>query len=221
MRPSSTRHETLDSAEVLDRHLRALVRLDTRLKPVAKAAGTVSVRKTEAGFAGLAKVICGQQLSVQSANAIWGRFAALDGALDPAGYLGLTEDAVRGVGFSAGKFRTVRVIAEAVAAGDLDLDAIAQLPSAEAAAELVRHKGIGPWTAEIYLMFCAGHPDIFPAGDLALQKAVGHGLGMDNSPSAKALIEIAAPWAPYRHAAALLFWRYYAAVLRKQGGVAL
>jgi len=70
-------------------------------------------------------------------------------------------------------------------------------------------------------MFCSGHPDIFPAGDLALQKAVGHALGMDHAPNAKELIEIAGPWSPHRHAAALLFWRYYATVLRKAGGIAL
>jgi DNA-3-methyladenine glycosylase II len=113
------------------------------------------------------------------------------------------------------------VIAEAVVAGTLDFDLVEKLPADEATAYLVAHKGIGPWTAEIYLMFCSGHPDIFPAGDLALQKAVGHALGMDHSPGAKELIEIARAWSPYRHAAALLFWKYYASVLRKAGGIAL
>jgi DNA-3-methyladenine glycosylase II len=213
--------DRLDSDAAVSLHLKRLLRLDPRLKPVAKAAGAIAVRTTDAGFAGLAKVICGQQLSVQSAQAIWSRFALIEGALDPASYLALSEEVVRASGFSLGKYRTVRVIAEAIAAGDLDLDAIALMPSAEAAAELVRHKGVGPWTAEIYLMFCAGHPDIFPAGDLALQKAVSHGLGMDFSPNAKRLASLAEAWAPHRHAAALLFWRYYAAVLRKQGGIAL
>jgi DNA-3-methyladenine glycosylase II len=166
-------------------------------------------------------VICGQQLSVASARAIWGRFAALPGALDPATYLTLSEEAVRGVGFSAGKYRTVRVIAQAIVDGELDFDVVETLPPDEAMAYLVAHKGIGPWTAEIYLMFCSGHPDIFPAGDLALQKAVGHALGMDHAPTAKELIEIATPWSPHRHAAALLFWKYYAVVIRKAGGIAL
>ncbi len=70
-------------------------------------------------------------------------------------------------------------------------------------------------------MFCTGHPDIFPVGDLALRKAVGHALGMENAPSEKELTRIAAAWAPYRHAAALLFWRYYSSVLRKSEGIAL
>lgn len=223
--PSSTRSkwltDRLDSAEALQRHLRALLRRDPRLKPTAKVAGAFDIRLSPGGFPGLTRVVCGQQLSVASARAIWGRFAALPGALDPATYLTLSEEKVRGVGFSAGKYRTVRVIAQAIVNGELDFDAVQTLPPDEAMAYLVAHKGIGPWTAEIYLMFCSGHPDIFPAGDLALQKAVGHVLGMDHSPTAKELIEIARPWSPHRHAAALLFWKYYAVVLRKAGGIAL
>jgi DNA-3-methyladenine glycosylase II len=201
--------------------MRALLRRDPRLKPIAKIAGAFEIRLTPGGFSGLTRIICGQQLSVASARAIWSRFAALPGALDPATYLTLDETAIRAVGFSAGKYRTVRAIAEAIVAGDLDFDLVETLPPDEASAYLTAHKGIGPWTAEIYLMFCSGHPDIFPAGDLALQKAVGHALGMDHSPTAKELIDIAAPWSPHRHAAALLFWRYYATVLRKAGGIAL
>jgi len=201
--------------------MRALLRRDPRLRPIAKVSGAFDIRLTPGGFSGLTRVICGQQLSVASAQAIWRRFAALPGALDPETYLSLEEATVRGVGFSAGKFRTVRVIAQAVVDGELDFALVERLPPDEAMAYLTAHKGIGPWTAEIYLMFCSGHPDIFPAGDLALQKAVGHALGMDHVPNAKELIEIARPWSPHRHAAALLFWKYYAVVIRKAGGIAL
>lgn len=223
--PSSMRAraltDRLDSAEALQRQLRALLRRDARLRPIAKAAGAFEIRLTPGGFPGLTRVICGQQLSVASARAIWNRFAALPGAPDPAGYLALGEEVVRSAGFSAGKYRTVRAIAQAIVDGTLDFDVVEALPPDEAMAYLVAHKGIGPWTAEIYLMFCSGHPDIFPAGDLALQKAVGHALGMDRPPAAKELIEIARPWSPYRHAAALLFWKYYAVKIRKAGGIAL
>lgn len=191
------------------------------LKPIAKAAGPFEIRLTPAGFAGLARVICGQQLSVASARAIWGRFAALEGALDPARYLELGEEAVRATGFSAGKYRTVRVIAEAIVGGELDLTLVETMSAEDAVAYLTAHKGIGPWTAEIYLMFCVGHPDIFPVGDLALRKAVGHALGMDDAPGEKELAVMAERWSPYRHAAALLFWKYYAAVMRKASGTAL
>ncbi len=213
--------DRLTSTAALQRHMRALLQLDPRLRPIAKRAGAFEIRLTPGGFSGLTRIICGQQLSVASARAIWGRFAALPGALDPSTYLTLDEATIRGVGFSAGKYRTVRVIAEAVVGGELDFDLVETLPPEDAAAYLTAHKGIGPWTAEIYLMFCSGHPDIFPAGDLALQKAVGHALEMETAPTAKQLIEIAKPWSPYRHAAALLFWKYYAVVLRKAGGIAL
>lgn len=213
--------ERLISQDILQTQLRALLRRHPELRPIAKVSGVFEIRLTPGGFPGLTRVICGQQLSVASARAIWGRFAALPGALDPATYLTLSEETVRGVGFSAGKYRTVRVIAQAVVDGTLDFDRVETLPADEAMAYLTAHKGIGPWTAEIYLMFCSGHPDIFPAGDLALQKAVGHALGMDHAPAAKELIEIARSWSPYRHAAALLFWKYYAVVIRKAGGIAL
>ena len=209
--------DRLDSAESLQRHLDSLLRIDRRLRAVADFAGPLEIRRTEPGFAGLARVICGQQLSVASARAIWGRFEMLPGALEPQGYVRLSEADVRAAGFSAGKFRTVRAVAEAIVAGSLDLVRLETLSAADAVEKMSKINGIGPWTAEIYLMFCAGHPDVFPAGDLALQKAVAHALGLDGRPSSKDLVAMAAAWAPHRHVAALLFWRYYAAMHRREG----
>ncbi len=210
----------IDSAEAIAAHIEALVALDPRLAAVRDFAGPVQPRVNPSGFAGIAKVVTGQQVSVASASAIWNRFAQLPGALDPVTYLGLSEEAVRGAGFSGSKFRTVRAIAEAMVAGELDFDHLETLPAAEAVRYLVAHKGIGPWTAEVYLMFCAGHHDVFPAGDLALLKAVQHGLGLDARPTIKDMIGIAADWAPHRSAAALLFWRYFA-VMRDREGILL
>src|SRR5690606_29029383 len=156
----------LDSADALARHLQALLRRDARLRPVYKTAWPFESRQHTPGIAGMTRVICGQQLSVSSASASGARLAHVPGALEPEGYLKLTEEEVRGIGFSLGKFRTVRALAEAYADG-FDLAALEGLPAAEAIRALCGIKGIGPWTAEIYLMFCAGHPDIFPAGDLA------------------------------------------------------
>lgn len=207
----------LNSGEVLALHLEALIERDPRLVAIREASGDFPVRVNPAGFAGITKIICGQQLSVASARAIWSRFEAVPGALDPAGYLALNEATVRATGFSLAKYRTVRVIAEAVVAGELDFAHVERLPAEDAVSYLTAHKGIGPWTAEIYLMFCAGHPDIFPAGDLALQKAVAHGLGLDARPSIKQLIAIAEAWSPHRAAAALLFWRYYAVIRDREG----
>jgi len=209
--------DRLDSEQSLEQHLNGLLLVDRRLRPIVDFAGRFEIRKTEPGFAGMARIICGQQLSVASARAIWGRFEALPGALDARSYLRLSEPEVRATGFSAGKFRTMRAVAEAITTGAIDLDAVAGLPAADATRKLIQIKGIGPWTAEIYLMFCAGHPDIFPAGDLALQKAVAHALGLEKRPGIKQLVAIAEAWAPHRHAAALLFWRYYAAIRDKEG----
>ncbi|UJW84015.1 DNA-3-methyladenine glycosylase family protein [Devosia sp. SL43] len=210
----------LDTVGTIASHIEALVGIDPRLAAVRGFAGEVQPRVNPPGFVGIAKVICGQQLSVASARAIWSRFELLSGALDPVTYLSLSEEAVRATGFSGGKFRTVRAIAEAVVAGTLDFDHLETLSAEEAVAYLVAHKGIGPWTAEVYLMFCAQHPDVFPAGDLALLKAVQHGLGLDARPTIREMIAIAAGWAPHRSAAALLFWRYFA-VMRDREGILL
>lgn len=207
----------LDSPQVLARHLDALVALDPRLGDVRERAGPFEIRRTVTGFAGLARAICGQQLSTASASAIWLRFAALEGALQPEGYLGLDEATVRGVGFSLSKFTTLRGVAEAMLEGRLDPVAVAALPAEQAVATLCALKGIGPWTAEIYLMFAEAHPDIFPAGDLALQQAVAWAFGLDGRPRIKNLIDMAAAWSPYRSTAALLFWRYYRAVGKREG----
>lgn len=215
--PSS---RVIHTQSAIAQHLDLLEAIDPRLTAVRAFAGTVQPRISPPGFVGMAKVICGQQLSVASAAAIWSRFEQVPGALDPVTYLSLSEATVRGIGFSLGKFLTVRVIAEAMVAGTLDFDHLETLPADEAVHYLVAHKGIGPWTAEVYLMFCAGHPDVFPAGDLAILKAVQHGLGLDARPSIKDMVTIATGWAPYRSAAALLFWRYFA-VMRDREGILL
>lgn len=197
--------------------LRQLLTLDPRLMPVSRIAGKVMPRTRPAGFEGLARIICGQQLSVQSADAIWTRLEARGGAQSAEAFLDLGETGVQGVGLSRTKYAYLRAVALAVASGDLDLADVVTLPADQAIAAMVRHKGIGPWTAEIYLMFCAGHPDIFPVGDLALRKAVTEALEQDSMLDVKALSTLAAGWSPYRSTAALLFWRFYAAVRRRQG----
>ena len=209
----------IDTAEGVVWHLDALVELMPHLGKMRDIAGPVPPRASPGGFAGMAKVICGQQLSVASAAAIWSRFEALPGALEPKGYLRLTEIEVRTTGFSRSKFATLQGVAEAVEAGALDFAAIDALPAEDAIAHLVALKGIGPWTAEVYLLFCAAHPDIFPAGDLALLKAAEHGLGLDARPTIKEMIALAQNWSPHRSAAALLFWRYFAALKKREGSL--
>lgn len=209
--------DRLDSAEALSHHLGALIALDPRLAAIAQRAGAFEIRRSPGGFEGLARIVTGQQVSTASADAIWSRFSMLPGALDPAGYLELSEAQVRGAGQSGGKYRTLRGIAEAVVAGSIDFAHLADLPAETAIATLTRLKGVGPWTAEIYLMFSAAHPDIFPAGDVALQRAAQWAFGLDDKPPVKDLIEVARQWSPHRSTAALLLWRYYRAVRNKEG----
>ncbi|MGV3491635.1 MAG: DNA-3-methyladenine glycosylase family protein [Devosia sp.] len=209
--------ERLDSAEALARHLAALLVLDPALVAVAEQAGAFEIRQSPGGFAGLARIVTGQQVSTASADAIWGRFALLPGALEPAGYLLLGEEMVRGAGQSGAKYRTLRGLAEALDGGTFDFAHLADLPAEDAIAALTQLKGIGPWTAELYLMFSAGHPDIFPAGDVALQRAAQWAFGLDDKPPVKELIAMAQCWSPHRSTAALLLWRYYRAIRNREG----
>lgn len=203
--------DRLITQDAVNRHLKKLLKLDPRLVEVSKIAGSFPPRKAPAGFAGLARIVCGQQLSVASADAIWSRLEARPNGTTAEGFLALGEEGLKGVGLSGTKYRTITNLAAEVVKGTLDFAAIEALPAEEAIAELTKHKGIGPWTAEIYLMFCAGHPDVFPSGDLALQKAAQDAFRMRKHPERKKLIKIADAWAPHRATAALLFWRYYAA----------
>lgn len=213
---ATPRQSRLDSVDALAAHLDALGARDPRLAPAIARAGEVALRRSPSGFEGLARIVVGQQVSVASARAIWGRVEAL-GAVNAPAYLALGEDALRGAGLSRGKHATLRAIAEAEDAGRVVFAEIDALDAEAAIAALTALKGVGPWTAEIYLLFCTAHPDIFPAGDLALQKAVGHALGLEERPDAKALAGLARDWSPHRGAAALMFWRYYS-MLKAGGG---
>lgn len=195
--------------------LEALLRLDPRLAPIAVDAGPLPLRLREPGFAGLAHIIVSQMVSRASAEAIWRRMLPADGPLTAEGYALLHDDAWREFGLSRAKAETLSRIAEAVASGGLDLSGLCLKSPGEALGELTALKGVGPWTAEVYLMFCGGHADVFPAGDVALQNAVGTAFGLVARPSAKALALLAEGWSPWRSVAARLFWAYYAAKMRR------
>lgn len=189
--------------------LRQLVDGDARLRGVVERAGGVPLRLSTPDFAGLAGIVVSQQVSKASAEAIHGRLRTLVRPLDAATLLACDETVFRQAGLSRPKQRTLLNVAQAVVAGTLDLSALSRMEADEAMAAMTEIKGIGPWTAEIFLLFCGGHPDIFPAGDLALQEAVREALGLDERPGDRQLREIAAAWSPWRGVAARLFWAYY------------
>ncbi|MCB1461897.1 MAG: DNA-3-methyladenine glycosylase 2 family protein [Nitratireductor sp.] len=199
--------------------LSALLEADPQLRRVAAAAGELPLRLSTPDFAGLAGIVISQQVSTSSASAIRGRLVALVDPLDAETLLAVGEEVFREAGLSRPKQRTLVNVAEAITSGMLDLPALATMPAGEAMAAMTAIKGIGPWTAEIYLLFCGGHADIFPAGDLALAEAVRVALELDERPGDKALREIAARWSPWRGVAARLFWAYYRAI--KDGREAL
>ncbi|MHA6645062.1 DNA-3-methyladenine glycosylase family protein [Mesorhizobium sp. A623] len=188
--------------------LDALCLLDPRLKAVRDKAGEVPLRLSKPGFHSLASIVISQQVSRASADAIFGRLTRLVDPLTPLAILASGEAVFREAGLSRPKQRGLVAVAQAVADG-LDLNHLCSLDAEEAMALLVAVPGIGPWTAEVYLLFAAGHPDIFPARDVALQTAVGHALGVAPRPPEKALITIAESWSPWRGVAARLFWAYY------------
>lgn len=205
----------LDCQEALDRDLDTLLDHDPSLQELLAVAGRPSVRKRDPGFEGLCAIITGQQVSTASAAAIWSRVRTRFDPMVPEAVIAATDDALRACGLSTPKIRTIRAAAEAVASGAVPLDRLPHLPADEAHAHLVTVKGIGPWTADIYLLFCIGHPDAFPAGDLALQEAVRMGYGLEARPDAAGLSAFAERWRPWRGAAAKLLWAYYSATRRR------
>ncbi len=197
-----------DEADLI-RALDALLELDPRLVAAAEAVGPLPLRLAPAGLSGLLRIIAGQQLSTASAAALWTRFEATFPAPTPAAILAASDETLREAGLSRQKMRTVRAVAEAIDAG-LDLEALALAEPGEARAALEAIHGVGRWTADLYLMFCAGHPDILPVGDLAVRRGMTAALDLPEEPVPAVCDEIAAGWAPHRSTAARLFWAYYA-----------
>ena len=179
--------------------------------------GPPPLRRREPGFAGLAAIIISQQVSVASASAIFGRLESRLAPLEAVRVAAATEEELRGCGLSTPKIRSLRALAEAVAFGGLDLAGLAALDAEEAHEKLVAVKGVGPWTADIFLLFCLGHPDAFPAGDLALQEAAKLALRLKARPDAARLERIAERWRPWRGVAARMLWAYYRGVKQRSG----
>jgi DNA-3-methyladenine glycosylase II len=201
----------------LDAALAKLVLADPRLAPVLAKAGRPPLRRREGGFAGLCAIVIGQQLSVASAAAIRGRMMA---AFEPFHHDTVRRaraDKLARLGLSAAKIRTLKAIGTAVSKGDINLEALSAMEADDAHNALIKLRGIGPWTADIYLMVCLGHADAWPSGDLALQEAARLALNLRTRPDAKRMIKLAQIWRPYRAVAAHLLWKYYGVVKGREG----
>ena len=189
--------------------LQALIRENPDLATILDRAGPLPWRTRTPGFPGLLQAIVAQMISNQAAAAIWGRLRALPGVLEPEGLLILPDESLRGAGLSRPKVAHARVLAEAFQKGTLSAAALEAMSNDEAIAVIASVKGLGLWTAEIYLLFALQRMDVFPAGDIALAAAAAELKGLATRPDHKALRELAAAWRPARSLAARLLWHHW------------
>jgi DNA-3-methyladenine glycosylase II len=196
----------------LDRAITRLVRWDPRLHAVFAATGMPTLRRRPPGFAGLAQIIVGQQLSTASANAIWNRLVEAFDPFQPDAIRRATAARLGKLGLSAAKIKALKSIATEIRARRLDLDALADVDADQAHATLTALHGVGPWTADVYLLFCLGHRDAWPAADIGIQEGIRLGLHLEARPTITETTALADPWRPLRGAAAHLWWAYYRVV---------
>jgi DNA-3-methyladenine glycosylase II len=188
---------------------RHLARRDPILKRVITAYGPCTLRIEPDGFLILARAIISQMISTKAAAAVAGRVLTLlgDGGFTPAALLAAEIDALRGAGLSANKVRAMRDLAERAASGVLPLARLPELSDDDVISHLIAIRGIGRWTAEMFLIFSLGRLDVLPVGDLGLRAGVQEYYGLKELPGAEALRKLAAPWEPYRSVATWYFWK--------------
>ncbi|MCW5842069.1 MAG: DNA-3-methyladenine glycosylase 2 family protein [Caldilinea sp.] len=186
-----------------------LAQRDPDLGAVVARHGPPPLWAREPGFPTLVLLILEQQVSLASARAAYNRLEAATGTVTPAGLLALSDDELRAAGFSRQKTGYARALAQAILDGAFDPDGLADLDDDGVRCELTSLKGIGPWTAEIYLLMVLRRPDAWPAGDLALATAAQQVKGLAARPSPAELVELAEAWRPWRAAAARILWHHY------------
>jgi DNA-3-methyladenine glycosylase II len=189
-----------------------LARREPRFADALPVCGPLPLRREADGFASLLRAIVGQQVSVASARAIWGRLDAA-GLTEAGGMAAATDEDLRGAGLSRQKARYGRALAQA----GIDFNGLRGVPDAEVVATLVSVPGIGAWTAEIYAMFALGRADVFAPGDLALQEAARMLFGLAARPTEKELRAMAEEWSPWRSVAARILWAYYHVAKDREG----
>ena len=207
----------LDSEAALATGLAALCVIDPAIAALVADGIRPPLRKREPGLSGLVAIVVGQQVSTASASAILARLSTAFPGITAEAIATASDAELLAVGLSRPKLKTLRAVSSAVIEGRLHLDQLADMPADEAHARLTAISGIGPWTADIYLLFCLGHPDIFPAGDVALQEAARALLGRADRPNASELASIAERWQPWRGVAAGVLWAHYRQLKGREG----
>ena len=199
---------SLTHASLLD-GVTQLTGFDLELAGVVALYGPPPLWDREPGFATLIYIILEQQVSLASARAAYTRLVEALGVVTPEGFLKLDDAALKTIGFSRQKTAYGRHLARAVAGGALDLEGLSRLPDDAVRVELIKLKGIGRWTADIYLMEALLRPDVWPNGDLALASAVKQVKRLDTLPGPDELLALGEAYRPWRSVAARLFWHYY------------
>lgn len=187
------------------------------LARIARETLELPLRRTEGGFPGLVRIVVAQQLSVKAAQSIQARLEALVPDMAPDRFLEASDAELRAVGLSAGKVRTLRAAAHAAIAGDIAFDLFHASDTEEVHRHLTVLPGIGPWTADVYCLFCLGHGDAFAPGDLALQEAARIAFDLPERPKVPTFLAMAEAWRPWRGVAARLLWAYYRVVKAREG----
>ena len=189
--------------------METLIALDPDFSTIQDRAGPLPWRRRSAGFPGLLQAIVAQMISNQAAAAIWGRLLAVPGALDPAGLMTMTDEVLRAAGLSRPKVLHARALAAAFLDGTLSAERLATLDDEAAIVTIGSIKGMGRWTAEIYLLFALDRLDVFPSGDIALAGALADLKSLPARPNPLALRRIATAWQPVRSLAARLLWHHW------------
>jgi DNA-3-methyladenine glycosylase II len=210
----------IHTEEDVARGVAALSLICPHMKMIGETCGVPPLRWREPGFGGLVSTITGQQLSTSSANAIRAKLRAVVDPITPEALQAMSDEDLRACGYSSPKIRTLRAIAGAITSGELPFESLGMMLPEDAQAALVKVHGIGPWTAEVWMMFCLGTQDIFAPGDLALQEGAKLAMGLETRPTTKEMAVIATRWSPWRAVAARLIWAYYGHVKKRQGVVA-
>lgn len=209
-RPSGEDNRFLLTQETLLGGAVALRRRESFFGEIVDRFGSPPLFRRPAGFPTLLHIILEQQVSLASAKAAFDRLQmAVEGTLTPTAFLTFDDPTLKSFGFSRQKTRYGRILAEAIRAGALDLDGLVNQPDDDVRAILTSLTGIGPWTADVYLLMALGRPDIWPAGDLALKAALVRWQNLPQRPSTSQMVTLADAWRPLRSTAAHLLWHAY------------
>lgn len=209
-------NKRIDSQTDISLAVLDLNKLDPMLIPIIEGLNHIPLRRAEAGFEGLANIVTSQLISRAAADAIWERLKTHFGIMTAEKIGTSTEQKLKNLGLSGAKARTLLGTAEKLISTPNFLTSIELHDADKALKELMSLKGVGPWTAEVYLMSCCGHPDIFPVGDVALRTAAGHAFFDGVQPDQKTLREYSKRWTPWRSVVARILWAYYADIKNRR-----